>query len=120
MSLTTSARGNEAARTHGAGPASGPARRRTIIAIALCWGMVLFDGYDLIVYGTVQNNLIEGTGWGLNAASAGTIGSMAFVGMMIGAVLAGRLSDAWGRRRAILVCAVVFSVATVLCAVAPG
>ncbi|WP_422935251.1 MFS transporter [Sinomonas sp. P47F7] len=120
MSLTTSARGNEAARTHGAGPASGPARRRTIIAIALCWGMVLFDGYDLIVYGTVQNNLIEGTGWGLNAASAGTIGSMAFVGMMIGAVLAGRLSDAWGRRRAILVCAVVFSVATALCAIAPG
>ncbi|MEA5455056.1 aromatic acid/H+ symport family MFS transporter [Sinomonas sp. JGH33] len=120
MSLTASVRGNEAARTHGNGPASGPARRRTIVAIAICWGMVVFDGYDLIVYGTVQNSLIEGTGWGLNAASAGTIGSMAFVGMMIGAVFAGRLSDAWGRRRAILLCAIVFSVATVLCAVAPG
>ncbi|MDQ4502879.1 MFS transporter [Sinomonas sp. ASV322] len=120
MSLTTSAHGNEAARAHGAGPGSGPERRRTIVAVALCWGMVLFDGYDLIVYGTVQNNLIERAGWGLNAASAGTIGSMAFVGMMIGAVFAGRLSDAWGRRNAILLCAVVFSVATVLCAVAPG
>ncbi|NUP73949.1 MAG: aromatic acid/H+ symport family MFS transporter [Sinomonas sp.] len=120
MSLTTSARGNEAARTRGAGPASGHARRRSIAAIAICWGMVVFDGYDLIVYGTVQNNLIEGTGWGLNAASAGTIGSMAFIGMMIGAVFAGRLSDAWGRRRAILLCAVIFSVATVLCAGAPG
>jgi AAHS family benzoate transporter-like MFS transporter len=45
---------------------------------------------------------------------------MAFVGMMIGAVFAGRLSDTWGRRRAILLCAAVFSVATVLCALAPG
>lgn len=117
MSLSTT-RGDEAALTDSTVPAFW--RRRPIIAVAICWAMVLFDGYDLIVYGTVQNNLIEGTGWGLNAASAGTIGSMAFVGMMIGAVFAGRFSDAWGRRRAILLCAVVFSVATVLCAIAPG
>ncbi|WP_235781431.1 MFS transporter [Sinomonas notoginsengisoli] len=111
--------GNEAAPTS-QGPASGPSRRKAIIAVAICWAMVVFDGYDLIVYGTVQNNLIESTGWGLNAASAGTIGSMAFVGMMLGAVFAGRLSDSWGRRKAIILSAVIFSVATVLCAFAPG
>lgn len=120
MSITTSARGEEAARTRRTGPAWGSGRRRPLLAVLICWGMVLFDGYDLIVYGTVQNNLIDRAGWGLNAASAGTIGSMAFVGMMIGAVFAGRLADTWGRRRAILLCAVVFSIATVLCALAPS
>jgi AAHS family benzoate transporter-like MFS transporter len=81
---------------------------------------VVFDGYDLIVYGTVQSSLIAETGWGLTKATAGTIGSMAFVGMMIGAIFAGRMADSWGRRRTILGCAIVFSVFTVLCAFAPN
>ncbi|MDQ4490075.1 aromatic acid/H+ symport family MFS transporter [Sinomonas sp. ASV486] len=119
-SVTSSAPGNEAARNATRGPESGQSRRAAIIAVVICWGLVVFDGYDLIVYGTVQNSLIESTGWGLNAASAGTLGSMAFVGMMLGAVFAGRLSDAWGRRKAIILCTIIFSVATVLCAFAPS
>jgi AAHS family benzoate transporter-like MFS transporter len=81
---------------------------------------VVFDGYDLIVYGTVQSSLITETGWGLTKATAGTIGSMAFVGMMIGAIFAGRMADSWGRRRTILGCAIVFSIFTILCAFAPN
>jgi MFS transporter, AAHS family, benzoate transport protein len=108
-----------------AGPASadGPVRRfskGSAAAVLVCWLLVVFDGYDLIVYGTVQSSLISETGWGLTKATAGTIGSMAFVGMMIGAIFAGRMADSWGRRRTILGCAVVFSVFTVLCAFAPG
>ena len=45
---------------------------------------------------------------------------MAFVGMMVGAIFAGRMSDILGRRRTILGCAVVFSVFTILCAFAPN
>ncbi|GAA1256731.1 aromatic acid/H+ symport family MFS transporter [Arthrobacter pascens] len=82
--------------------------------------LVVFDGYDLIVYGTVQASLINDTGWGLTKATAGTVGSMAFVGMMIGAIFAGRMSDTWGRRRTILGCAILFSVFTILCAFAPN
>lgn len=81
---------------------------------------MVFDGYDLIVYGTVQSSLISETGWGLSKATAGTIGSMAFVGMMIGAIFAGRMADSWGRRRTILGCAIVFSIFTILCAFAPN
>jgi MFS transporter, AAHS family, benzoate transport protein len=82
--------------------------------------LVVFDGYDLIVYGTVQSSLISETGWGLSKATAGTIGSMAFLGMMIGAIFAGRMADSWGRRRTILGCAVVFSIFTIFCAFAPN
>ncbi|MFK0006600.1 MFS transporter [Paenarthrobacter sp. NPDC090520] len=73
-----------------------------------------------MVYGTVQSSLIADTTWGLTKATAGTIGSMAFLGMMIGAIFAGRMADSWGRRKTILGCATVFSVFTILCAFAPN
>ena len=62
-------------------------------------------GVDLIVYGNVISSLQRE--WGIGTAAAGTLGSLAFVGMMIGAVLAGRLSDAIGRKRAVIGCAVL-------------
>ncbi|WP_427131892.1 MFS transporter [Pseudarthrobacter sp. S9] len=100
------------------GPAS-RFSRRSALAVLVCWLLVVFDGYDLIVYGTVQSSLITTTGWGLDKATAGTIGSMAFLGMMIGAIFAGRTADSWGRRRTILGCAIIFSIFTILCAFAP-
>ncbi|MBT2536037.1 aromatic acid/H+ symport family MFS transporter [Arthrobacter sp. ISL-69] len=103
--------------------ANGPASRfskGSAAAVLVCWLLVVFDGYDLIVYGTVQSSLISETGWGLSKATAGTIGSMAFAGMMIGAIFAGRMADSWGRRRIILGCAVIFSIFTILCAFAPN
>ncbi|MDQ0618795.1 MFS transporter [Arthrobacter globiformis] len=107
------------ARTAANGPAS-RFSKSSAAAVLVCWLLVVFDGYDLIVYGTVQSSLISETGWGLSKATAGTIGSMAFVGMMIGAIFAGRMADTWGRRRTILGCAIIFSIFTILCAFAPN
>ena len=92
--------------------------RASLIAVIVCWLFVVFDGYDLIVYGTVLPSLQDE--WGISAATAGTLGSLAFLGMMIGAVLAGRLSDLIGRKQAVIGCAIVLSVFTALCAVATG
>ncbi|MFM6847824.1 MAG: MFS transporter [Terrabacter sp.] len=86
----------------------------------LCWLIVVFDGYDLIVYGTTIPSLLKERGWGLSPASAGFIGSLAFAGMLVGALGAGYLADRLGRRRTILWCTLWFSVFTALCAVAPG
>ncbi|MFI7496561.1 hypothetical protein ACH9D2_17825 [Kocuria sp. M4R2S49] len=61
------------------------------IAVLVCWLLIVFDGYDLIVFGTVKPALMEE--WDVSQATAGTVGSSAFLGMMIGAVFAGRLSD---------------------------
>lgn len=120
MNHTTSAAAPQrtAAPAAGAGLSGFP--RRSVLAVLVCWLLVVFDGYDLIVYGTVQGSLISDTGWGLTKATAGTIGSMAFVGMMIGAVFAGRMADTWGRRRTIIGCAIVFPVFTIFCAFAPN
>ncbi len=97
-----------------------PTQRKAAMAILACWLLVVFDGYDLIVFGTVQSSLLAIDDWGLTPATMGTIGSLAFVGMMIGALAAGRLSDALGRRRTILACAILFSTLTTLCAFAPN
>lgn len=91
---------------------------RRLAAVLLGWFFVVFDGYDLIVYGTVQSSLMEE--WNLTAATAGTIGSTAFVGMVIGAVYIGRLSDRIGRKAAVIGSVVILSVFTLLCAFAPN
>ncbi|MBF6126655.1 MFS transporter [Nocardia brasiliensis] len=93
-------------------------RGTPIAVVVVCWLLVVFDGYDLIVYGTVIPSLQAE--WGISAATAGTLGSLTLFGMMVGALLAGRLADAIGRRRVIIGCAVTLSVFTALCALATG
>ncbi|WP_246207927.1 MFS transporter [Tsukamurella spumae] len=80
--------------------------------------MVVFDGYDIVIYGNVISSLQDE--WGISSSTAGTLGSLCIVGMMFGALVAGRLADAIGRRRAVLGCVALFSVATVFCALATG
>lgn len=91
---------------------------RRLAAVLLGWFFVVFDGYDLIVYGTVQSALANE--WGLGSAQLGTIGSMAFFGMAIGAVFIGRLSDRLGRKVAVIGSVVILSLFTLLCAFAPN
>ncbi|MER2091462.1 MFS transporter [Saccharopolyspora rectivirgula] len=98
----------------------GRSGRAAFLVVALCWVTVVFDGYDLIVYGTVLPELLREPGWGLTHQLAGFLGSLAFVGMLLGALVAGALSDRIGRRRTVLLCTTWFSVFTVLCAVAWG
>lgn len=110
--------------TSAASPAQ-PTRKGTggtsnAIALFLCWILLVFDGYDLIVYGTVQSTLLRTDSFGLTAANAGTVGSMAFIGMAIGAFFAGRMSDAFGRKRTIIIVTVTFTLATLVCGLAPN
>lgn len=91
---------------------------KRLAAVLLGWFFVVFDGYDLIVYGTVQSSLMEE--WNLSSGTAGTVGSTAFVGMVIGAVWIGRLSDRVGRKAAVIGSVIVLSIFTLLCAFAPN
>lgn len=95
------------------------ARRTPFAVIALCWVIVVLDGYDLLVYGTALPRLLDEPGWHLTGSSAGLLGSLAFLGMLVGAVLAGTAADRLGRRRTILGCTACFSIFTALCAFAP-
>ena len=78
--------------------------------------MILFDGYDLSVYGTVVPILMEE--WALNPVAAGTMGSYGLFGMMFGAIIFGIMADQIGRKKVILINVVIFSLFTFLCAFA--
>ncbi|MET0993491.1 MAG: MFS transporter, partial [Mycobacterium sp.] len=47
--------------------------RTALTAVVVCWLFVVFDGYDLIVYGNVISSLQKD--WGISPATAGTLGS---------------------------------------------
>ncbi len=87
---------------------------------ALCGFAVGFDGYDLIVYGTVIPSLLAYEPWGLSPERVGLIGSYAVIGMLVGALLAGTVTDIIGRRKALLICVTWFSIFTALCGVVPS
>ncbi|MFM0734762.1 MFS transporter [Paraburkholderia sediminicola] len=71
-----------------------------------CSMLMLFDGYDLVIYGSVLPQLM--VEWKLPAVTAGIIGSSALFGMVIGALSLGSSSDRFGRRRVILTCLLIF------------
>lgn len=72
-----------------------------------CMMIILFDGYDLVIYGVVLPRLMDS--WQLDAVVAGYIGSAALVGMMFGAAILGSLADKFGRKRMIIICIFIFS-----------
>lgn len=92
----------------------------TLLVLAICGITVVADGYDVVVYGAVIPPLLHEPGWGLTPAGAGLIGSVALVGMLIGATTVGTLTDTLGRRKMLIGCLIWFSVMTGLCAIAPS
>lgn len=65
-----------------------------------CSFIMLFDGYDLVIYGSVVPRLMEQ--WSIPPLQAGWMGSAALFGMMFGAIAIGPLADHLGRRKIIL------------------
>ncbi|MGY1604995.1 MFS transporter [Geodermatophilus sp. SYSU D00815] len=86
----------------------------------LCWIAVLLDGFDLVVVGTVVPALQEPAEWGLSGAGTTFVITIGLVGMMIGALTIGTLTDLLGRRKALIGAVASFSLFTLLCAFAPN
>jgi AAHS family benzoate transporter-like MFS transporter len=82
--------------------------------------VILFDGYDLIVYGAVVPALLRYEPWGLTPTDAGLIGSYALIGMLVGALVAGAVTDLVGRRKVLLISVSWFSLTMAACALAPS
>ncbi|WP_304639668.1 MFS transporter [Pseudomonas sp.] len=77
-----------------------------------CTLIIIFDGYDLVIYGVVLPILMDE--WQLSPYVAGLLGSSALFGMMFGAMGFGMLSDRIGRKKVIIGCVVLFSLTTVI------
>jgi MFS transporter, AAHS family, benzoate transport protein len=93
-------------------------RKLTYLVLSICFFAILADGYDLGIYGAVLPKLLESKEWGLSPAQAGAIGSYALIGMLIGAVLVGIITDFFGRKWTFILCITLFSMTMIVCAVA--
>jgi len=100
-------------------PKSLPKRSGRLVLL-LCFLTIVFDGYDLVVYGATVPTLLGHPTWDIDPARAGLIGSLALVGMLIGTLTVGALTDILGRRRIMLFCIAWFSVCMLATAAAPN
>jgi MFS transporter, putative metabolite:H+ symporter len=89
-------------------------QRNIFIIIATAW---LFDSIDLgsltFVLGSIR------TTFDLSAAQTGLLSSMSFVGMFLGAGLAGMAADRFGRKLVFQVSMVVWGLGSLWCSLAP-
>ncbi|OYO24135.1 MFS transporter [Enemella dayhoffiae] len=113
----TAVPGTSAART--------PRQLRAVYAIlAIACGALIFDGYDIVVFGTIVSGWLKDPSQigetAITAAQAGTVGSYALVGVMIGALAAGAIGDYLGRRRLVLGSIAWFSIGMGLTAMSPN
>src|SRR6476469_8748596 len=92
----------------------GDARRRRTVAwvVGLATLGMIFDGYDLVVYGAVVPTFLRDPSQigHVSPAIAGALGSYALVGVLVGALLAGTVGDILGRRKVMLFAYAWFSV----------
>ncbi|MFF7546539.1 MFS transporter [Streptomyces canus] len=92
--------------------------RLALLVVGLCWLAVLFDGLDMFIYGSVLPHLLETRTFGLTADQAGDLGSYATFGMLVGALVAGTIADRIGRKKLMVSCVTLFSLASGVCALA--
>jgi AAHS family benzoate transporter-like MFS transporter len=90
----------------------------TYLVVFMCFFCMFAEGYDLAIYGAVLPALLEYPAWALSPAQAGSIGSYALIGMLIGAVCVGTATDIFGRKKILVFCITLFSIMMVLSSIA--
>ncbi|MCE3294152.1 MAG: arabinose efflux permease family protein [Arthrobacter sp.] len=87
------------------------ARTANWVAFIICAALV-FDGYDLVIYGTVLPGLLADPSQigAFDTVAAGLLGSWALIGVLVGSLVCGAVGDFFGRRRLMLLGIAWFSV----------
>jgi len=97
---------------------TGPhSKRLGLISIVACFGGLLF-GYDTGVANGAEGPMAEELG--LNLLQVGVVISSLVFAAALGALACGRIADAWGRRKVILVLAGLFLCGTLLVIFSPA
>lgn len=99
-------------------PASRAATAPDFWPVLLCWVAVALDGFDLVVLGAVIPTLSKTGALGFTDSSLTLASTVGLIGVGIGAVAVGPLTDRFGRRATLISSIAIFSVLTLALAVA--
>jgi putative MFS transporter len=89
------------------------ARFHKVMLVALSFAY-FFEFADINTFATTAPKLIKL--WGLTVSQIAYVTSLSFVGMFIGSVVASWIADRWGRKRALVLTTLFFSVFSLLSA----
>jgi AAHS family 4-hydroxybenzoate transporter-like MFS transporter len=95
-----------------------PLNRRHLLVVALCGGVVFFDGFDLLIISYAAPPIARA--FALSAQQIGAVFSAGLLGLCIGSLIVGPLGDRHGRKPALLVSVFVFAAGSVLTGFADG
>lgn len=87
------------------------------VIFALCFFIVLLDGFDTAAIGYIAPSLIKE--WGVSKPALAPVLSAALFGLAAGALLAGPLSDRLGRKTVLVGSVLIFAVACLASGFAP-
>ena len=93
-----------------------PRQGLAVMTVALCWLVALCEGMDLQAAGVVAGKLAPA--FHLGPGPMGWFFSASTAGLLIGAVIGGRLADHFGRKRVLVGSVVVFGLLTAATAMA--
>jgi MFS family permease len=79
-----------------------------VIAVTMMVVLNALDGFDVLSISFASPGIARE--WGIDRAALGVVLAMELIGMAIGSVLLGRLSDRIGRRQTMLICLVIMTV----------
>ncbi|WP_455646832.1 MFS transporter, partial [Leuconostoc sp.] len=89
--------------------------KRLLFVVGTAW---MIDALDVALLSFMMP-LLKAE-WTLNETQLGLVGAITSVGMMLGALLCGKLSDHFGRRRVLMWTLVLFSLSNLALAFAPN
>ena len=90
-----------------------PAAKRALLAASMGW---MLDAFDVMLYAMVLPALIAAMG--MTMATAGLLGSSTLIASAVGGILFGLFADRRGRKPALMISVLMYSVFTAACGLA--
>ncbi len=87
---------------------------------SLCWLTVTLEGFDIVALSAALPSILDSKYLGMGPAEATFVTTISLVGIMVGAILVGPISDRIGRRWSVMGSIALFSVFTILVPLAPS
>jgi MFS family permease len=84
--------------------------------VAICTGILALDGYDVLSIAFAASGITAE--WGLSKATLGIVLSLELIGMAVGSIMMGALTDSHGRRPTMLLGLVIVTVGMIVAGMA--